>query len=135
MAYPLIKIEGVGDKYANILANAGIKTTRSLLAKARTRKQRSDLSKITGISEKLILEWANLADLMRIEGIGEEWSDLLEEAGVDTVKELKKRSADRLYDAMVKINAKKKLVRRVPPRAYVRGWIEQANKLKPILEY
>ncbi|UCE27197.1 MAG: DUF4332 domain-containing protein [Candidatus Coatesbacteria bacterium] len=135
MAYPLIKIEGIGDKYANILANAGVKTTRSLLSKARTRKQREDLSKITGISKKLILEWANLADLMRIKGIGEEWADLLEEAGVDTVKELKKRNPDRLYDAMVKVNLKKKLVRRVPPRAYVRGWVKRAAKLKPILEY
>jgi predicted flap endonuclease-1-like 5' DNA nuclease len=135
MSYSLIKIEGIGAKYANILANAGVKTTASLLTKARTRKQREELSKITGISKKLILEWANLADLMRVKGIGEEWSDLLEEAGVDTVKELKKRNADNLYNAMVKINVKKKLVRRVPPRAYVRTWVKQAAKLKPILEY
>lgn len=135
MSYPLIKIEGIGAKYANILANAGVKTTKSLLKKARTRKQRDGLSKITGISKKLILEWANLADLMRVKGIGEEWSDLLEEAGVDTVKELKKRNADNLYNAMVKINAKKKLVRRVPPRSYVKAWVKQAAKLKPILEY
>jgi predicted flap endonuclease-1-like 5' DNA nuclease len=135
MSYPLLKIEGIGAEYANILANAGIKTTTSLLKKTRTPKQRTDLSKITGISKKLILEWANLADLMRIKGIGEEWSDLLEEAGVDTVKELKKRNADNLYDAMVKINAKKKLVRRVPPRTYVKAWVKQAAKLKPMLEY
>lgn len=135
MSYPLIKIEGIGTEYASILANAGIKTTTSLLKKTRTPKQRTDLSKITGISKKLILEWANLADLMRIKGIGEEWSDLLEEAGVDTVKELKKRNADNLYDAMVKINTRKKLVRRVPPRTYVKAWVKQAAKLKPILEY
>ncbi len=135
MSYSLIKIEGIGDKYANILANAGVKTTSSLLTKASTPKQREYLSKITGISKKLILEWANLADLMRVKGIGEEWSDLLEEAGVDTVKELKKRNADNLYNAMVKINAKKKLVRRVPPRPYINAWVKQAAKLKPILEY
>ena len=135
MSYSLIKIEGIGAKYANILANAGVKTTSSLLTKARTPKQREYLSKITGISKKLILEWANLADLMRVKGIGEEWSDLLEEAGVDTVKELKKRNADNLYNAMVKINAKKKLVRREPPRSYVTAWVKQAAKLKPILEY
>lgn len=135
MSYSLIKIEGIGEKYANILANAGVKTTTSLLTKARTPKQREYLSKITGISKKLILEWANLADLMRVKGIGEEWSDLLEEAGVDTVKELKKRNADNLYNAMVKINAKKKLVRREPPRSYVKTWVKQAAKLKPILEY
>lgn len=135
MSYSLIKIEGIGDKYANILANAGVKTTTSLLTKARTPKQREYLSKITGISKKLILEWANLADLMRVKGIGEEWSDLLEEAGVNTVKELKKRNADNLYNAMVKINAKKKLVRRVPPRGYINAWVKQAAKLKPILEY
>jgi len=135
VSYPLIKIEGIGTEYASILANAGIKTTTSLLKKTRTPKQRTDLSKITGISKKLILEWANLADLMRIKGIGEEWSDLLEEAGVDTVKELKKRNADNLYDAMVKINTRKKLVRRVPPRTYVKAWVKQAAKLKPILEY
>lgn len=135
MSYSLIKIEGIGDKYANILANAGVKTTTSLLTKARTPKQREYLSKITGISKKLILEWANLADLMRVKGIGEEWSDLLEEAGVNTVKELKKRNADNLYKAMIKINAKKKLVRRVPPRPYINAWVKQAAKLKPILEY
>jgi predicted flap endonuclease-1-like 5' DNA nuclease len=135
MNYPLVKIEGIGAKYAKILGKAGIKTTGALLKKARTRKQREELAKVTGISKKLILEWANLADLMRIKGIGEEWSDLLEEAGVDTVKELKNRKADNLYKAMVKINDKKKLVRRLPPRSYVKNWIKQAAKLKPILTY
>lgn len=135
MSYPLIKIEGIGTKYAKILAKVSVKTTGSLLKKARTPKQRQELAKTTGISKKLILEWANLADLMRIRGIGEEWSDLLEEAGVDTIKELRRRNAKNLCAAMVKTNAKKKLVRRVPPESYVKDWVKQAAKLKPYLKY
>jgi predicted flap endonuclease-1-like 5' DNA nuclease len=135
MSYPLIKIEGIGTKYAKILAKAGVKTTGSLLKKARTPNQRQELAKTTGISKKLILEWANLADLIRIRGVGEEWSDLLEEAGVDTIKELRRRNPKNLCAAMVKTNAKKKLVRRVPPESYVKDWVKQAGKLKPYLDY
>jgi predicted flap endonuclease-1-like 5' DNA nuclease len=135
MNYPLKKIEGIGAAYAKMLAKAGAKTTGSLLKKTRTPKQRQELAKGTGISKKLILEWANLADLMRIRGIGEEWSDLLEEAGVDTIKELRRRNPENLYTALVKTNAKKKLVRRVPPEPYIKDWVKQAGKLKPFLKY
>jgi predicted flap endonuclease-1-like 5' DNA nuclease len=83
----------------------------------------------------LILEWVNLADLMRIKGVGEEYSDLLEEAGVDSVKELRNRRADNLTKAMQEVNAKKKLVRRPPSEKEVTDWIAQAKKLPPVVSH
>jgi predicted flap endonuclease-1-like 5' DNA nuclease len=131
----LINIEGIGKKYAEKLAKVGVRTTRSLLEKAATKKGRRDLADISDISEKLILEWVNLADLFRIKGVGEEYSDLLEEAGVDTVVELSKRRADNLYQAMLDTNAKKKLVRRPPALSMVEDWIKQAKKLPRVVQY
>ena len=81
----------------------------------------------TSISEKLILKWANRADLMRVPGIGEEYSDLLEAAGVDTVKELRRRIPENLHDAMLKVNEQDKLVRRPPHLSEVQAWVEAAK--------
>jgi predicted flap endonuclease-1-like 5' DNA nuclease len=120
------KIEGIGPKYANTLAKSGVKTTNKLLKDGASKKGRQMLAKSAGISEKLILEWVNLADLMRVKGVGEEFSDLLEEAGVDSVKELGNRKADNLYQAMVDTNAKKKLVRRTPSKKQVTNWVKRA---------
>jgi hypothetical protein len=94
-----------------------------------TPKGRKDLAENTGISEKLILEWVNLADLLRIKGVGEEYSDLLEEAGVDTVAELARRNADNLHAKMSEVNEAKNLVRRPPTLNDVQKWIEQAKNL------
>ena len=117
------------------MRRVGIRTTESLLKAGASKRGRADLSKRAGISETLILEWVNLADLMRIKGIGEEYSDLLEEAGVDTVKELRVRRPDHLYQAMVKVNVKKRLVRRIPSQRAVKSWIQQAKKLQPIVTH
>jgi predicted flap endonuclease-1-like 5' DNA nuclease len=135
MSYSIIKVEGIGAVYTKKLAKVGIKTTGALLKRVVTPADRKELAKLTGIGDKLILEFANLADLMRIKGVAEEWADLLEEAGVDTVKELKGRKPENLHMKMVQVNDKKKLVRRVPPLGYVKDWVKQAKKLKPILKY
>jgi len=107
-------IEGIGPVYAEKLKNIEIRTVEKLLEVGATRKGRKEISEKSGISDTLILEWVNLADLFRIKGIGEEFSDLLEEAGVDTVKELAQRNAENLVAKIEEINTEKKLVRRTP---------------------
>ena len=131
----LVEIEGIGEAYAAKLAEQGITTGEALLAAGRTAKGREQLAEATGISRKLILEWVNLADLFRIKGIGEEYSDLLEEAGVDTVAELAQRNPENLYRALVEANQVKKLVRRLPSQLQVAYWVEQAKELPRAVEY
>lgn len=129
------KIEGIGSAYADKLNQAGIKTTKGLLKVAASRKGRQELADQTGIPLKLILGWANRADLMRIKGVGEEYSDLLEVAGVDTVKELSNRNPVNLYKAMTELNESKRLVRRVPSLSEVQRWIEFAASLAPVITH
>lgn len=131
----LAKIEGIGEKYAAKLQEAGVNTLEGLLERGKTPQGRKALSEATGISEKLILEWVNLADLFRIKGIGEEYSDLLEEAGVDTVMELAQRNPENLLAKMTEINEQKKLVRRLPVLSQVQDWVEQAKNLPRVIEY
>lgn len=133
--YPIAKIEGIGGTFAGKLAPAGIRTTAALLDKAKDPKGRKALAAETGIDESRILKWANMADLMRIKGVGEEWSELLEAAGVDTVKELKTRRPDNLHARMVEVNAERKLVRQLPSAAAVGRWVEQAKALPPMMTY
>ena len=133
--YPIIEIEGIGEIYKSKLNEVGIKDTRDYLERSKTPIEREKLSKETGIPEKLILEWANLSDLMRIDGVAEEYADLMEEAGVDTVKELKNRVPENLYEKMKEINEMKNLVRRLPSLNDVKSWVEQAKELPPMIEY
>lgn len=135
MSYPIIEIEGVGAVYADKLKTAGITTTEGLLEKAKSPKLRKELAAATGIDESRILKWANMADLMRIKGVGEEYSELLEAAGVDTVKELKTRVPANLTKAMAEANAKRKLVRALPTESMVEKWVAQAKELPPVLTY
>lgn len=128
-------IEGIGPAYAEKLAVANIATTAELLKKGADRKGRKELVDQTGISEKLVLDWVNKADLMRIKGVGEEYSDLLEAAGVDTVRELRNRNAENLYQKIAEVNESKKLVRRTPSANEVAAWIEHAKELEPIVTY
>ena len=100
-----------------------------------TPKGRDELAEKTGIDKSLILEWVNLADLYRIKGIGEEYSDLLEEAGVDTVVELAQRNPENLHEKLSAVNAEKKLVRRVPSLEEVQDWVEQAKALPRVITY
>lgn len=135
MSKPIREIEGIGPKYAEKLQNMGINTVQNLLDKGCSRNGRKELAEKANISETLILEWVNLADLFRIEGVGEEYSDLLEEAGVDTVVELSKRIPENLYAKLKEVNEKKKLVRQLPSLDMVKKWIEQAKKLPRKVEY
>ena len=128
-------IEGIGETYGEKLRSAGVNDTDALLASCKTPQERSALAKKTGISDKLILEWANHADLYRIKGVGSEYADLLEEAGVDTVPELAQRNAANLATRMVEVNDAKKLVRSVPSESDVAGWVEQAKGMERALEY
>ncbi|HUV73100.1 MAG TPA: DUF4332 domain-containing protein [Anaerolineae bacterium] len=128
-------IEGIGPVYADQLRAAGIVTVEALLAAGATPAGRQQLEEKSGIGHALILEWVNLADLMRIKGVGEEYSDLLEEAGVDTVKELRNRVPENLHEALVKTNEAKRLVRRLPTLGMVRDWVRQAKVLPPKVTY
>jgi len=131
----IIDIEGIGKTYAKTLAGIGIKTTEAILKAGSTVKGRKELAEKSGISSKLILEWVNRADLMRIKGVAEEYSDLLENAGVDTVVELANRNAENLAEKIMEVNRQKKLVRRPPVLSMVRDWIKQAKKLPRVIEY
>ncbi|HHT79563.1 MAG TPA: DUF4332 domain-containing protein [Actinobacteria bacterium] len=131
----IAEIEGIGPQYASKLAAIGIKTTEKLLKEGATAKGRKAIEEKSGIAHKLILEWVNLADLFRIKGVGEEYSDLLEEAGVDTVAELANRNAENLFAKVTEVNEKKKLVRRPPTADMIKDWINQAKKLDRIVEY
>ncbi|MGB9586034.1 MAG: DUF4332 domain-containing protein [Anaerolineales bacterium] len=131
----LEEVEGIGLKYAEKLREIGIANTDQFLQSASTPKGRKDLAEKSGISEKLILEWANHLDLFRIKGIASEYADLLEEAGVDTVVELAQRNPENLYQKLVEVNEAKKLVRKLPVQSQVEDWIEQAKKLPRVLQY
>jgi predicted flap endonuclease-1-like 5' DNA nuclease len=125
----LLDVEGIGSKYADKLKKAGVSTTESLLKKGGTAAGRKDLAAMSGVSEKLILEWVNHADLFRIKGVGEEYADLLEEAGVDTVVELATRKAENLLKKMTEVNGSKNLVNKMPALSQVENWVAQAKKL------
>ncbi|OQA46962.1 MAG: hypothetical protein BWY52_00445 [Chloroflexi bacterium ADurb.Bin325] len=131
----LISVEGIGEVYAAKLAEAGLKTTDALLAAGATPKERAALAEQTGISPSLILRWVNLVDLFRIRGVGEEYSDLLEAAGVDTVPELAQRNPANLYAKMVEVNQEERRVRRLPTQAQVADWVEQAKQLDRRIHY
>ena len=131
----IVDIEGIGPVYAKKLGEIGIKTTDELLKAGAAVKTREELAEKTGIDKKLILEWVNLADLFRIKGIGSEYSDLLEEAGVDTVAELAKRVPENLHAKILEVNENKNLVNRPPPMSAVKDWVEQAKKLGRVVEY
>ncbi len=135
MAYKIEQIEGVGEVYAAKLNEAGIKTTEDLLAHCAKKSGRKGLADTTGISEKLILRWTNHADLFRINGVAGQFAELLEAAGVDTVKEFRHRVAENLQPKMEEVNAQKNLCNRVPSVKELEKMIAQAKELEPIIEY
>ena len=131
----LVDVEGIGPTYAGKLIEAGIKDMEALLEKGSTPEGRREIEEKSGIGHKVILEWVNHVDLFRIKGVASEYSDLLEEAGVDTVPELAQRVAANLYEKMSQVNVEKKLVRRLPTQKQVADWIDQAKKLPRIIKY
>ncbi len=131
----VVDIEGVGPAYAAKLEAAGVKDTDVLLKMGATPKGRQELAEKSGITEKLILEWVNRVDLYRIKGIGSEYSDLLETAGVDTVVELGNRKPENLLAKMTEVNEAKHLVRKLPTLAQVEDWVKQAKALPRAVSY
>ncbi len=135
MGYKIIDVEGIGEVYAKKLTEAGINTVEELLEKCCKPAGRKALEEATGISGKLILTWTNHADLMRINGVGPQFSELLEAAGVDTVKELGHRIPANLHAKLTEENEKKHLVGRVPALAEVEKMVAQAKELPAVMEY
>ncbi len=131
----ITKIEGIGPAYAEKLRAVGISKVNDLLKHAASRHHRQRISKETGISAGMILEWVNRADLMRVPGIGSEYSDLLEAAGVDTVRELANRRPDNLFQKMAIANKAVRRVRRLPSEGEVATWIERARQLPAVISY
>jgi predicted flap endonuclease-1-like 5' DNA nuclease len=131
----VIDVEGIGPVYAAKLQGVGVRTTASLLTAACGPEERKQLAAIAGVSETLVLEWANRADLMRVKGVGGQYSDLLENAGVDTVVELSNRVPENLLAKMIEVNTTKKLVRKIPAVSQVQSWVAQAKKLPRVLTY
>ena len=136
MATPKIdQIEGIGPVYAEKLVAFGIKTTEDLLEKGASRSGRAKIAEATGISDKLILKWVNHADLFRINGVAGQFAELLEAAGVDTVKEFRHRVAANLQPKMVEVNNEKNLCNRVPSVTELEKMIAQAKELEPVVTY
>jgi predicted flap endonuclease-1-like 5' DNA nuclease len=131
----LTDIEGVGDSYAEKLQAAGIKTANDLLEKGATPQGRKELMEKSGIGESQINRWINHADLFRVKGIGGEYAELLEAAGVDTVPELAQRNAENLATKLAEVNEQKKLVRSVPSAKVVTDWVDQAKSLPRKINY
>ena len=134
-SYSVASLNAVGAFYAAKLKAAGIRSTTKLLERARTPRGRKQLAELTGIPEAHVLRWAKMADLMRIRGIAEDYAELLEAAGVDTVKELKRRNAAKLTAQIADLNARKGIVRLLPSQKRIERWIEEAKLLEPMMTY
>ncbi len=128
-------VEGIGGVYADKLRAAGIASTDRLLKEGSTAKGRKEIAEKAGISEKLVLEWVNHVDLFRVKGVGQEYADLLEESGVDTIPELAQRNPENLYQKIVEVNEAKKLVRVLPSQKQVADWVDQAKQLPRVINY
>ena len=135
MSYSILDIEGIGPLAAGKLRKVGIRTTEKLLEAAKTAKGRKTLAARIDVDERTILRWANLVDRMRIKGVGEDYANLLQAVGVDTVKELKYRNVGKLASAMREANKKTKLVRLLPSEQRVRRWVEHARQLPLKISY
>jgi predicted flap endonuclease-1-like 5' DNA nuclease len=131
----LSEIEGLDESMEQKLKSIGITTEEELVAASATSKERAELSKKIDVAEKVILKWANRADLARVKGIGMEFADLLEAAGVDTVPELAQRKAENLLIKLTEVNAEYKFVKRLPTEKQLEDWIAQAKNLPRVLHY
>lgn len=135
MSYRIDEIEGIGPAYRAKLQEAGVGNTDDLLEKAASKKGRAALAEATGIEEKRILSWVNLADLMRVKGIGKQFAELLHAAGVDTIKELRTRNAANLAKAVADANAERNLAKSVPSESQVAGFIDAAKAMEPMVTH
>ena len=135
MAYPITDIRCIGNDIALILRSEGIRTTIGLLRCAKTPKQRLKIAERVGTDDKCVLDWVTAADRMRVKGVGWEYAELLCAAGVKTVNELKFRNPEKLVVRMTQANNRRKLVRLLPSVKVVQRWIENAQKLPPVIRY
>lgn len=135
MSYKIEEVEGIGASYGAKLAEAGIHTTDDLLEKCAAKKGRAAVAEQTGISEKLLLTWANQADLMRVKGVGKQFAELMHAAGVDTIKELRTRNAKNLAAKMTEVNEEKNLTKGSVSEAQVQGWIDAAKEMEPTITH
>jgi predicted flap endonuclease-1-like 5' DNA nuclease len=135
MSYAVMDIKGIGPLMADKLKKQGIRTTEKLLETAASAKGRKELAARIGVDEKTVLRWANLVDRMRIKGIGEDYATLLQDVGVDTVRELKHRNVAKLASAMREANKKNKKVRLLPSERRVQRWVDQAKQLPLKITY
>ncbi|PIE25506.1 MAG: ferredoxin [Planctomycetota bacterium] len=133
--YKITEVEGIGPSHSEKLKTVGIDSTDDFLKLCCSKKGRNEVAEKTGISQKLILSWTNMADLMRIGGIGKQFAELLEAAGVDTVKELATRNAANLATKMTEVNAEKNLTKGAVTEGQVQGWIDEAKKTDPVVTY
>ncbi|NNE08781.1 MAG: DUF4332 domain-containing protein [Gemmatimonadetes bacterium] len=131
MGYDILEVEGIGPDNACKLGEVEIRSTDDFLFRCGSKPARVNVSKRTGIAEKNLRRWANMADLMRINGIGPQYSELLEAAGVDSIHELRERQADRLAEMMKRANRKARLVRATPPVSLIVRWIQEAESMEP----
>jgi hypothetical protein len=134
-SYPIAKIRPIAPFYAAKLKSVGIRSTRTLLQRTATPKLRKELSEATDVPMKLILDWANIADLSRVRGIAVDYAELLVAAGVDTVKDLSRRNAANLVARMTDVNGRKPHVDLLPTEKRVEGWIKEAKSMKPGMDY
>lgn len=129
------EVEGIGPAYGEKLKGADIKDTDTLLKLCCDKKGRKETAEKTGLSEAQLLKWANMCDLFRIKGVGSEFAELLEAAGVDTVKELRNRNATNLAEKCKEVNEAKKLTRALPSEKTITGWVDQAKTLDPVITH
>ena len=128
-------VEGIGPAYAEKLVGIGVRTTDDLLMAGGSAAGRDKLAGQTGISGKLLLEWVNHVDLMRINGVGSEYADLLEAAGVDSSAELAQRNAKNLAETFQELDAARNTVRNIPSEGVIQGWIDQAKLLDKVVSH
>ncbi len=134
MSYKIADIEGIGNTYAHILEEIGITHVEDFLASCRTPTDRKNLADRVGVPSAIVLKWANLADMFRIEGVAEEWSELLREVGVHTVMQLAQRNPRKLYSEIEHHDASR-IVRQKPTDEQVEEWVDNARRLPRSLEY
>ena len=135
MSYRIDEIEGIGPAYKEKLTATGIATTDDLLSQCASAKGRQEMSDKTGLTTSQLLNWADMADLMRISGVGRQFGELLKASGVDTVKELRTRRADNLTVKLAEVNGKKNLAKAVPTETQVQDWIEKAKVTEPMISH
>jgi len=135
MSYKISEIEGIGPVFTEKLGTVGVTTTDDLLGLCATTKGRLEISEKSGLTTSQLLIWADMADMMRLNGVGPQFSELLKASGVDTVKELRTRNAENLTAKLAEVNAEKKLARAVPSLSHVSGWIEQAKSTEPLISH